>query len=243
MKFVLIIGAGSGIAKATAAEFAKACYGLYLAGRNMDDLKKTASDLAIRHNTDAKALHFDVLDYNSHKSFFDELDPKPSIVITAAGLLGDQTEAQNDFAAAQKTLDTNLTGLVSILNIAANHFEAEGKGSIIGISSVAGDRGRMKNYIYGAAKAGFTAYLSGMRQRLNKKGVFVMSVQPGFVNTKMIEGLETPKPLTAQPEQVAKLIYNGWKARKPVIYTPGYWRLIMFVVRSIPEKIFQKLDL
>ncbi|MCA0389333.1 MAG: SDR family oxidoreductase [Bacteroidetes bacterium] len=243
MKFVLIIGAGSGIAKATAAEFAKAGYGLFLAGRNMDDLKKTASDLAIRHNIESKALHFDVLDYDSHSSFFAGLDPKPSVIITAAGLLGDQAEAQNDFTAAQRTLDTNLTGLVSILNIAANHFETEKKGSIIGISSVAGDRGRMKNYIYGAAKAGFTAYLSGLRQRLHKKGVFVMSVQPGFVNTKMIEGLETPKPLTAQPEQVGKLIYNGWKAGKPVIYTPGYWRLIMFVVRSIPERIFQKLDL
>lgn len=243
MKFVLIIGAGSGIAKATATQFAKAGFGLYLAGRNIEDLKKTASDLSIRYNITATALYFDVLVYETHVSFFTGLDPKPSVVITAAGLLGDQTEAQNDFSAAQRTLDTNLTGLVSILNIAANHFETEGKGSIIGISSVAGDRGRMKNYIYGAAKAGFTAYLSGLGQRLQKKGVFVMSVQPGFVKTKMLEGIETPKPLTADPDQVGKLIYNGWKARKPLIYTPGYWRMIMFVVRSIPERIFRKLDL
>jgi short-subunit dehydrogenase len=181
--------------------------------------------------------------YDTHDQFFNELEPKPEVVISAVGLLGDQTVAEKDFISAKLVMDTNYTGVVSILNEVSSYFEVQGSGTIVGISSVAGERGRMKNYIYGSAKAAFTAYLSGLRQRLSKKGVHILSVQPGFVNTKMIEGLETPKRLTAEPEQVAKLIFNAYKKKKSVIFTPSYWRVIMTIIKLIPEKVFQRLQL
>jgi short-subunit dehydrogenase len=243
MKYCLIIGAGSDVAKSLAMEFAKAGYNLQLSGRNLEDIGKTASDIKIRYGVEVETIYLDVLSFETHLKFFQNLNPKPEVVVAAAGLLGDQKIAEKDQSETIKIINTNFTGIVSLLNEAANHFESVGKGSIIGISSVAGDRGRMKNYLYGSAKAGFTAYLSGLRQRLSKKGVHVMSVQPGFINTKILQGVETPKPLTAEPGQVAKMIYNGFRSRKLVIYTPGYWRVIMFIVRSIPERIFIKLDL
>ncbi|KAB2908306.1 MAG: SDR family oxidoreductase [Ignavibacteriales bacterium] len=242
MKNCLIIGANSDIAKALAAQFAKAKYNLCLTGRNMEELKKTASDLNIRFGVQAEALFFDVLQYETHETFFQQLEPKPDVVIAAAGLLGDQSIAETDPQYARLIIDTNFTGVAGILNEAGNYFETIGKGSVIGISSVAGERGRKKNYFYGAAKAGFTAFLSGLRQRLHPKGVFVMTVLPGFVRTKMIENEETPWLLTAEPEKVAKQIFNGWKSRKPVIHTPHYWWLIMCMMKMIPEKIFRKLN-
>ncbi|MCC6636744.1 MAG: SDR family oxidoreductase [Ignavibacteriaceae bacterium] len=243
MKNCLIIGAGSDVAKALAVEFAKEGFNLQLAGRNVEDIGKTAADLQIRYGIKVETLYLDVLKFETHPDFFNNLNPKPEVVVAAAGLLGDQKVTERDQSATLRVINTNFTGIVSLLNEFANYFENQGSGSIIGISSVAGDRGRMKNYIYGAAKAGFTAYLSGLRQRLSRKGVEVLSVQPGFINTKMLQGVETPKPLTAEPEQVAKMIYNGFRSKKHVIYTPGYWRVIMFIVRSIPERIFVKLDL
>ncbi|MBK7866134.1 MAG: SDR family oxidoreductase [Ignavibacteriales bacterium] len=243
MKYCLIIGAGSDVAKALAVEFAKGGFNLQLAGRNVEDIGKTAADLQIRYGVKVETLYLDVLKFETHPEFFSNLNPKPEVVVAAAGLLGDQKVTERDQSATLTVINTNFTGIVSLLNEAANYFQELGSGSIIGISSVAGDRGRMKNYIYGAAKAGFTAYLSGLRQRLSKKGVDVLSVQPGFINTKMLQGVETPKPLTAEPEQVAKMIYNGFRSKKHVIYTPGYWRIIMSVVKFIPERIFVKLDL
>lgn len=242
MKYCLIIGAGSDIAKALAARFASNKYDLYLASRNLEELKRTASDLEIRYGIKAVPLFLDVLQYDTHPAFFAGLDPKPEVVISAAGLLGDQFAAEKDHAMARLIMDTNYTGVVNILSEAANHFEAQGSGSIIGISSVAGERGRKKNYFYGSAKAGFTAFLSGLRQRMNGKGVFIMSVQPGFVRTKMLDGVETPGILTAKPEQVADHIFRSWKKRKPVIFTPPFWWLIITVLKHVPERIFQKMN-
>jgi short-subunit dehydrogenase len=122
-------------------------------------------------------------------------------------------------------------------------MELRGKGAIIGISSVAGERGRQSNYFYGSAKAGFTAYLSGLRNRLYKKGVHVMTVKPGFVRTKMLDNMQTPGPLTAMPSQVAEDIYQGLTKKKNSIYTKSVWRPVMYVIKSIPEPIFKKLKL
>jgi len=242
MKYCLITGAGSDIAKALAARFAAAKYNLYLAGRNIEDLKKTAADLGIRYGVTVTPIFLDVLQYEAHPGFYAGLDPKPEVAISAAGLLGDQFEAEKNPQHARLIMETNYTGVVSILSEVANHFEARGSGSIIGISSVAGERGRKKNYYYGSAKAGFTAFLSGLRQRMYGKGVFIMSVQPGFVRTKMLDGVETPAILTARPEDVASHIFTSWKKRKPVIHTPPFWRLIMMIMKVLPEKIFQKLN-
>ena len=140
-------------------------------------------------------------------------------------------------------IDSNYTGAVSILNIVANDFEARKFGTIVGISSVAGDRGRQSNYLYGSAKAGFTAYLSGLRNRLYKSGVHVLTVKPGFMKTRMIEGMRTPGPLTAEPAKVATVVYKATTKRKNEIYVLWMWRYIMLVIRLIPEIIFKKLNM
>ena len=165
------------------------------------------------------------------------------MVVCVFGYMGDQLLARTDFDEVRKTIDVNYTGAVSILNVVADDFESRGQGAIIGISSVAGDRGRQSNYMYGSAKAGFTAYLSGLRNRLEKAGVHVMTVKPGFCRTKMTESLELPAALTAEPEQVASAIFNGLKDKRNVIYTRWMWRWIMLVIKCIPEFIFKKLGM
>jgi short-subunit dehydrogenase len=125
----------------------------------------------------------------------------------------------------------------------ANGFEARGSGTLIGISSVAGDRGRATNYAYGAAKAGFTAWLSGLRNRLAKRGVHVMTVLPGFVETRMTAGMDLPAKLTAKPAEVADAIYRGTQSGRNVIYVKPVWALIMAIIRNIPERVFKRLKL
>ncbi len=243
MSWILILGAKSDIAKAVAREFAKNGYNLYLSGRNIQELSDFACDLKIRYNVDVVLKELDILQFESQKLFYDTLNPKPLGVISAVGFLPDQKEAELDLDLAVKTINTNFTALATFLNIVAEDFEKRKEGFIIGISSVAGDRGRAKNYIYGSAKAGFTAFLSGLRNRLSKSNVKVITVKPGFVYTKMTKGMQLPKILTAYPEEVAKDIYFGFKKNKEVIYTKKIWKFIMCIIRHIPEKIFKKLDL
>lgn len=149
----------------------------------------------------------------------------------------------NDWNESLKTINTNYTGAVSILNIVAADYAAKKGGTIVGISSVAGNRGRQSNYIYGSAKSAFTAYLSGLRNKLFQSKVHVLTVLPGFVYTKMTEHLKLPKPLTAQPEEVANAIYNGVKNKQNVIYVKWFWRWIMFIISAVPETIFKKQKL
>tara|TARA_B110000238_G_scaffold112939_1_gene122579 strand:- start:219 stop:641 length:423 start_codon:yes stop_codon:yes gene_type:complete len=138
---------------------------------------------------------------------------------------------------------TNYEGPALLLGTIANEFEKRGKGSIVGISSVAGDRGRASNYIYGSAKAGFTAFLSGLRNRLAEHGVHVMTVLPGFVDTKMVEGMNLPAKLTAKPLKVAKTVFNSVQKNHNIIYVKPIWRLIMMLIRNIPEKIFKMMKI
>jgi short-subunit dehydrogenase len=240
---VLILGAKSDIARALAHHYAKAGHPLYLAARRAERLEAEVSDLKIRYGATAQALEFDATDYGSHAAFYAGLSPQPDIVIVVFGLLTDQEEADKDWQTAQATLEVNFLGAASILHPIANAMEARGSGTIVGISSVAGDRGRASNYHYGSAKAGFTALLSGLRNRLAKKGVHVLTVKPGFVDTAMTAELDTPAPLTAQPEQVARDIAKAVQKRKNTIYTKWMWRYIMLIIRNIPEGIFKKLSL
>ena len=243
MSYVLIIGAGSDIAKATAREYARNGHDIYLAARNTNAIEDFSKDVAIRSGRNVRCLHLDILDYNSHQSFYDNLEEKPEGVISAVGYLGDQQLAQNNFSETQTIINTNYTGITSLLNIIANDFEQRKNGFIIGISSVAGDRGRKSNYIYGSAKAGFTAYLSGLRNRLHASNVQVLTVKPGFVDTQMTRGMDLPKKLTAQPETVAKEIYRAHKKGKNIIYTKGIWKWIMLIIKNIPEFQFKKMDI
>lgn len=244
MSYLLVVGATSDIAKATALVYAKQGYDLYLAARNTDDLATFANDIRVRTGRDVQCLSLDVLDdVGQLVDFYGGLTEKPMGVVVAVGYLGEQNKAEQDMAETQKIINTNFTAVVCLLNLIANDFEQRKSGFIIGISSVAGDRGRKSNYIYGAAKAGFTAYLSGLRNRLNDVGVHVMTVKPGFVATKMTEGLDLPEKLTAQPDEVAKDIIKAQKKNVNVLYTKWVWRWIMLIITSIPEFIFKKLSL
>ncbi len=240
MSYILIIGAKSDIAKAVARKYAENGYDLYLAARKSNDLKEFANDINIRTQRTVKCVELDILDYASHQTFYDNLEGKPLGVISAVGYLGEQDKAQNNFSEAQKIIDTNYTGVVSLLNIIVDDFEKRKCGFIVGISSVAGDRGRKSNYIYGSAKAALTAYLSGLRNRLYNANVHVLTVKPGFVATKMTKGMGLPKKLTAQPGEVAEDIYEAQQKGKSVLYTKWMWRWVMLIIKSIPEFLFKK---
>lgn len=241
---LLILGANSDVANAVALEFAaKENASITLASRNLELLEKKAGDINIRSSVSVQAVAFDVTDPDSHRTFYEGLDPKPDVVVAAFGYLGDQSRAQADFTEARKIIDTNFTGAVSILETVAGHFERRGKGTIIGIGSVAGLRGRQSNYVYGAAKGALGIYLSGLRNRLNKRQVQVITVLPGFIDTKMTAGMGLPGLLTASPQQVARDIHAAYLKSKDTIYTRWFWRWIMAIIRAIPESIFKRLSL
>ncbi len=161
----------------------------------------------------------------------------------AFGYLGDQSRAQKDFQEARQIIETNFLGAVSILEVIARDFAHRGHGFIIGMSSVAGERGRQSNYIYGAAKGALSIYLSGLRNRLHNRGVRVITVLPGFIRTKMTEHLDLPEKLMAEPEDVAEDIFRAYKKRKEIVYSKWFWRWIMKIIKLIPERVFKRLNL
>jgi short-subunit dehydrogenase len=243
MSTILIIGAKSDIAKAVAREYAKHGYDLYMAARNANELEAFANDITVRTQRAVKLVELDILDYKSHQAFYDNLEEKPLGVISAIGYLGEQEKAQSNFDEAQRIMDTNYTGVASLFNTIANDFEKRRSGFIVGISSVAGDRGRKSNYIYGSAKAALTTYLSGLRNRLYDAQVHVMTVKPGFVATKMTEGMDLPEKLTAQPQQVAEDIFRAQQKGENVLYTKWVWRYIMMIIKMIPEWKFKGMSI
>lgn len=243
MKTVLVLGAKSDIAQALARKYAEDGYELMLAARNAASLNDFSSDLKIRYGVSVLCLEFDVLDFSSHETFLDELPELPNGIICAIGYLVDQSIAEKDPKEARKTIDTNFTGPATFLGLVAKELETQGNGFIVGISSVAGERGRKSNYYYGSAKAGFTEYLSGLRNRLYSSGVHVLTVKPGFVQTRMTEHLDLPKLLTASAEKAASDIFRAQKKRRNICYTIGLWRWIMLVIKSIPEAIFKKMSI
>jgi len=243
---LLVLGANSLIAQAAAANFAEAGHEIIFAGRNKEELAKLESDFKIRYKVSCYSEYFDALDYGSHKKFAETIFtkmPDLNFVLVVFGYLGTQEKAQSDFSEAHKIIDTNYTGVVSICELIAAEFESRKKGNIAIISSVAGDRGRQSNYMYGSAKAGLTAYSQGLRNRLFKSGVNVLTIKPGFVDTPMTYGMPLPKPLVASPKKVGKDIYKAMVKGKSIIYSPFYWRWIMRIVKSMPEFIFKKLKL
>ncbi|WKN43502.1 SDR family oxidoreductase [Tunicatimonas pelagia] len=240
---VLLIGATSDVAKACAYIYAEKQYNLVLAGRKPDELQILANDIKIRHNVACDYLKIDLMDSNTHAEAINSLPTIPDITLCFAGYLGDHALAINNWAEAERIIQTNYTGVVSLINLVANHYEKQKKGTIAILSSVAGERGRQSNYLYGSAKAGLTAYLSGLRNRLASQGVHVISVIPGFIDTRMTEGLKLPKPLTASPHQVAQAVFKAVKKKKNIVYVLWMWRYIMLIIKAIPEPLFKKLKL
>lgn len=240
---VLILGSRSDIGKATAHHFASLGYPIQLAARNSTTLETARADIQLRHGVEVSLHEFDALDIASHPGFAASLPELPEIVICAVGKMGEQVENEQDAVAAARVMRSNYEGPASILSVLANRFEARGTGTIVGISSVAGERGRATNYVYGSAKAGFTTFLSGLRNRLAKKGVHVVTVLPGFVATQMTQNMDLPDKLTAQPEEVAIAIARAVERGKNIIYVRRIWWLIMAIIRNIPETVFKGLKI
>lgn len=245
MTTVLVVGARSDIARAIARNYAGSGCELILAARSPDALAGDVADLKLRYGTAARAVAFDVLDTAQHGAFLDSLGELPDTMVCVVGLMGDQTQSEHDVAAADLVMRTNYAGPALLFAEVANRMVARGFGQLVGVSSVAGERGRARNYVYGSAKAGFTAYLSGLRQRLAQAGskVRVMTVLPGFVRTSALADMETPGLLTAEPEEVAAAIRKAEAKGRERIYVRPIWRLVMAVIRSLPEPVFKKVKL
>lgn len=240
---VLILGARSEIGLAAARRFAKAGHAIQLAARAPESLEAQRADIALRADVPVTLHAFDVLDTGSFERFVADLPELPAVAVCVIGTMADQADNETDLASATRDLRSNFEGPALILGVLANRFADRGHGTLVGVSSVAGDRGRATNYVYGAAKAGFTAFLSGLRNRLAGKDVHVVTVKPGFVNTAMTAGLDLPARLTAEPEEVGEAIFAAVRAKRNVIYVRPIWRVVMTVIRMIPEPIFKKLRL
>ncbi len=243
MGSILILGGTSDIAISIAEEYLSNGYQVVLAARNLERLGIVKSDLQIRYNGVVEIKPFDAEELQSHHDLVGSLDPLPDITLCAFGYLGDQSIAKKNTEECLKIITVNFTGAVSILNLISERYKKNRAGTIIGLSSVAGERGRQSNYIYGSSKAAFTSYLSGLRNELFHFGCHVLTVKPGFVDTKMTKHLELNPWLTAQPNQVAKAVFRGANSKRNTIYVLKMWRFIMFIIRQLPETVFKRLKM
>lgn len=240
---ILLIGGTSAIGEQVARHLANAKGSLCLTARDTGRLDNIASDLKVRGAAQVETKKLDITDSNDLEGLVSRtaqsLGGLDALVI-AAGQLPDQAEVNFDSQRLRETMQINAIGAMIILNEAAAFFEQQGQGQIVAIGSVAGDRGRATNSAYGAAKGALEIYLSGLRQRLHNRGVKVLLVKPGFVDTPMTADFKKG-PLWASPERVAQDIVRAMETGKSVIYTPWYWRWIMLVIRLIPESLFVRL--
>ncbi len=245
MQKILIIGATSAIAEATAKLYAAQGDHLYLLARDENRLKSIVDDLKVRGAASVKSQQLDVNDQTARtKSIAQaiELMGNIDVALIAHGTLPNQELCQQEVELMQKELETNAISTLSILTLLANSMEKQKQGTIAVISSVAGDRGRQSNYVYGAAKGMVSIFLQGLRNRLVKSGVNVIDIKPGFVDTPMTADFKKGL-LWAQPESIAQGIVNAINKGSEVVYLPWFWRYIMLIIKSIPEFIFKKLSL
>ena len=211
-------------------------YNFILSGRNQEELESLGSDLSIRFGVQTRAVPLDLAQPFSTDDFMKEVGDFDSVIMVAGDLgNGDKDDLEN----VERVLRVNLNGPAQILTAAASMMARKGEGEIMVISSVGGDRGIQRSYPYGASKAGLTALASGLRSYLYPKGVYVMTVKPGYVDTPMTYGLENPW-LAARPEPVAVSIVRAMKKKKDVIYVPFFWTFIMFIIKHLPESTFKK---
>ncbi|MCV6593592.1 MAG: SDR family oxidoreductase [Silicimonas sp.] len=240
----IILGATSTIARVMARQLAEQGAHLVLAGRDMGDLERSASDCSARGAASAQAVAFDARDPESFEGALALAETAEGAVNVAVfvGSMPPQEDMDADPGLIAGVVTDSFTGPAAFLTRIAPLMEARGKGCVVGVGSVAGDRGRLGNYIYGAAKAGFHTYLSGLRNRLGRSGVHVVTVKPGTVDTAMTWGMEA-LPFLAPPEKVAGDILRAVEKKKNVLYTPFIWWPVMTVIKSIPEGVFKKLKI
>ena len=245
MEKIAIFGATSAIATETARLFARDGATLALIARDVDKLERLAEDLKVRGARDVMVLPFDAKDVDGHgemvKSTISTLQGLDRVLI-AHGSLPDQPACEESWAATEEAFIVNMLSPIRLVSELAVYFEEQGRGNITVISSVAGDRGRKSNYVYGTSKGALSTFLQGVRNRLAKKGVSVTTIKPGFVDTPMTGHIPKTK-LFASAEAVGARIYKAMKAGEDVVYTPLIWFAIMTIITSIPERIFKRLSL
>jgi len=240
----IILGATSTIARAFARQVANRRESLILAGRDMAELDRIAADCRFRGAPSAEAIAFDARDPATFAPIAAKAEAVSGTFSVAVfvGSMPDQTEIDADPALVDGTITDSFTGPARLLTTLAPLMEARKSGTIAGVGSVAGDRGRLGNYVYGASKAGFHAYLSGLRNRLGRSGVHVITVKPGTVDTAMTWGMEK-LPFVAQPDKIAGDILRAADRKRDIIYTPVIWWPIMTIIRAIPERVFKKMQI
>ena len=245
MQKILIIGATSAIAEATARLWAARGEALFLVGRRAERLEAIAADLRVRGAVLVECLAMDACDTPLHAAMLDAAEAAMGgvdVALIAHGSLPDQKACEASVELTLKEIDTNALSVISLATLLAQHFEARGRGVLAVIGSVAGDRGRQSNYVYGAAKGMLGIFLQGLRNRLSKRGVQVLTIKPGFVDTPMTASF-SKGALWAKPENVARGIVRAIDHRRDEVYLPGFWRLIMLIVRHVPERLFKRLSL
>lgn len=244
-KTLLLIGATSDIGYAAARAYAKAGWSIMLASRNADTARRNAADLAVRSQTgEVPVFELDILDTGAFKRFLDNLPVLPDTALCVVGELGGSPEDDASPEERSRTIRINFEGPALLLEEITVRMAQRGSGTIVGVSSVAGDRGRAQNYVYGSAKAGFSAFLSGLRNRFFGSGVHVLTVKPGFVNTRMTSDMSLPALLTAEPDHVGGRIYEAAEVKKSdAIYVLRRWRPVMMVIKALPEFVFKRLKL
>ena len=241
MEQVLILGATSDIGKQISIQLAQKGYSIQITGRNRKILNELSDLIVTRYSSKVEILPFDILNYSEHKKFYDSLQVKPALVICCIGYYENQEKAIENFDELHKTIGSNYLGVCSILNIISNDFVLRGWGTIVVLSSVAGVRGRQLNFIYGSSKAGLTAYLSGLRNRLFSKNIHIVTILLGPVYTKMSAGHNLVPYITLSPEVAAGKIIDAAIQKKDSVYIHWIWRYIMLVIHIIPEFIFKRL--
>ena len=246
MRKILIIGATSAIAEAAARIFATRGDALFLVARNAEHLRAVVADLNIRGAARADSATLDVTDFAAHDAVIEKAERDLGgidIALIAHGTLSDQAQCEQSDDVMRREFDINALSTLALLTALANRMEARRSGTLAVISSVAGDRGRQSNYVYGAAKAAVSTFLGGLRQRLAKSGVSVLTIKPGFVDTPMTAAIANKGALWAQPDRVAAGIVQAIDRRRNIVYLPWFWRWIMLVIRHIPEPLFKRLKL
>jgi len=245
MRKILIVGVTSAIAEATARIWAQRGDQLFLVARNKERLEAIADDLRVRGCPKVETYCMDANDFEAHVPMLDAADRALNgldTVLIAHGTLSVQAVCQQSVELTMQEIRTNALSFIALLTHIANRFEQQQKGTIAVISSVAGDRGRQSNYIYGSAKAMVTTFTSGLRQRLLKSGVHVVTIKPGFVDTPMTKEFKKGI-LWASPDKISYQIHMAIENRRNITYTPKYWWLIMCVIKAIPENLFKRVRL
>jgi len=242
-KWLIVFGANSDIAIAISKKFASVGYNLLLASRNLKNTKKLASNLQIRYSVETKTIKFEAEKFNNHSKVIESLNIEPSVVVFAHGVMHDQKKSEQDFELIHDMVKVNYLSIVNLLELFLNKFSSHKQVSFVILGSVAGDRGKASNYIYGSTKSALETYIEGLWHRLYGTKMRLLLVKPGFVDTKMTEKFDLPKTLTCKPYEVAEQVYKAHLKNKDLIYVKRIWKIIMFLIRLMPKSIFNRTSL